>query len=34
MLRFENLNAWQLHFEYSDDIDRVMRFFPADERLT
>ncbi len=33
MFRFEKLDAWQLAIEFSDDVYRVTRDFPSDERF-
>lgn len=33
MFRFEKLDAWQLAIELSDDVYRITRTFPDDERF-
>ncbi len=33
MFRFEKLDAWQLAIEFSDDVYRVTRTFPSEERF-
>ena len=33
MFRFEKLEVWQLAVEFSDDIYKVTRSFPVDERF-